>query len=168
LLDIGKLIKMKWWKYILVFTLGGGVILGVGAATIPTLTFTTTSLISNENIQGTESVGIIILNGDNLDLILNDFTIEKKNESCNEIEATTTPFPKDVCERVKVFYKEKIVRVYIILSKELAINDYFNKISDFPLDGQLYYEKSDENVEGRLIQMMEESGNKQYTIIYEQ
>ncbi len=115
-------------------------------------------------LDGDHAIGIIVKNGNKIDeIIAENFTIV--SEPCDP-NATTTP--SDLCEHV--MYQGNPVNVYYTAPEHLTRpqSPFGNKIGNFPFSGRIdYVNRSEQDIEPKLIQFMLEQGNTTYELIRE-
>lgn len=115
--------------------------------------------VTNPEIEGSEAVGLVFEDAKSATAMLAQF--EVREVPCDP-NATTS----DCVER-KVFYKDQPVKVYA--TAPLAITEEFMAaVGDFPFAGILEYKDIGEaSVDARIVNLMQQAGNKTFDIIYE-
>ena len=116
-----------------------------------------------DGLWSEEAVGIIVKNGAKMDTVLStNFVID--SFVCDP-EATTTP--QEMCQQI--LYENRPVKVYYTADDNMQGKQGFrNKIGSFPFSGSIdYVNRTQADIEPKLIQFMLEQGNGSYSIIYE-
>ena len=114
-------------------------------------------------LEGTEAVGIIVKNGTKMDTLLAAYFVID-NFICDP-SATSTP--QEMCEQI--LFEGRPVKVYYTADDNMAGKQSFNdKLGAFPFAGRIdYVNRSQPDIEPKLIQFMLEQGNGSYSIIHE-
>lgn len=115
--------------------------------------------MTNPDIEGAESVGIVFKDAKSVSAILSQFTVA-------ELPCDPTATSSD-CTYKQASYKGVPVHVYAVLPLGIT-TDFATAVADFPFAGQLHHKDlQDADVDIRVVKMMQEGGNKTFDVIYE-